>query len=471
VMENHRERPEVAEALSGVTGISVRRSDSTGYEQHYLALPPDDTGRILRVSVSEREVAERLAPVRSAIVWTSILVGLIGIGIVALVGRRLARPIEQVSDTTLAIAGGDLERRPGRSTIREIDELGLAVSRLADDLGERLTQSEMANTTLEVVLAAIPQGTILVGAGEEVVYANAAAAQMLGPIPKNLSGLVPHPLQTAVRECRESAETVEVTVSHGLPGRRLHGVATPFAGEERVLLALVDVTDRERAASVRRDFVANASHELKTPVSSIISSSEALTTAVRRGDESALAFAENIESAARRLNRMVSDLLDLSRLEREVPELTKLRLDPIVRDEVSRFAVDAGKADVDLTFQGEPVEVEGNGRDLAIVFGNLIENAIAYTPPGGSITVSVRSDGEAAVAEIADTGSGIPIRDLERIFERFYRVDAARSRSTGGTGLGLSIVKHSVEAHGGTVSATSELGGGSTFTVRLPLAP
>lgn len=470
VMLNHASRPEVLLALSGVVGISSRRSESTGFEQHYLALPPDESGLVVRVSVSDNNVMERLAPIRSRILGTSLLVGLAGVALVALVARRMARPIERIRDTTLAIAAGDLERRPVRSSIREIDDLGQSVSRLADDLGVRLQQSELATETLEVVLGAIPQGTILVGPDEEVVYANPTASAMLGEIPPALSGLAPHPLQTAVRECRENGEKVEVLVPHGSPERRIQGVATPFSGDERILLVLVDVTDRERMSSVRRDFVANASHELKTPVSSIIASSEALNTAVLRGDSSALGFAQSIQSSAHQLNNLVSDLLDLSRLERETPELSEMQLDGLVEEQVSRHRVDAEEHGLELAIETAPVRVMGNARDLSIVFGNLIENAITYTAEGGSIRVSVGSDGSQAVVTVTDTGAGIPSRDLERIFERFYRVDAARSRTTGGTGLGLSIVKHSVEAHGGAVSAISELGQGSIFTVQLPLA-
>lgn len=259
-------------------------------------------------------------------------------------------------------------------------------------------------------------------------------------------------------------------VDHGSPPRRLRGVATPFTGDNRILMVVVDVTERERVASVRRDFVANASHELKTPVSSIIASAEALTLAVERGDDSALDFARHVNVSARQLDRLVSDLLDLSRLERETPELEEIQLNQLVGDEVTRFGDRATEAGIKLNFQSEPVAVMGNWRDLSIVARNLLDNAIRHTSHRGRVDVSVREDEESAVLEVADSGVGIPTRDLERIFERFYRVDTGRSRRTGGTGLGLSIVKHAVESHGGTVDARSELDVGSTFTVRLPLA-
>jgi two-component system phosphate regulon sensor histidine kinase PhoR len=382
----------------------------------------------------------------------------------------LAQPIGEIRDIALGIAGGDFTKRPARSSVRELDELGLSISQLAEELGERLVQSEVATQTLEVVLGALPQGTVLVDADEAIVYANPRAEELIGPIPEQLNGLTPHPFQTVIRECREAMDQVDITVDHGSPPRRLRGVASPFTGDRRILLVIVDVTDQERVASIRRDFVANASHELKTPVSSIIASSEALTLAVQRGDDAAINFARNLEASARQLDNMVSDLLDLSRLEREVPEVERLRLDLLVSEEVAGLQDVAGKAGVGLAVDADDVSVSGNWRDLAMAVRNLLDNAVRYTPGGGSVDVTVSVDEDSAIVEIADTGAGIPTRDLERVFERFYRVDAARSRRTGGTGLGLSIAKHVIESHGGTISARSQLDVGSTFTIRLPVA-
>jgi two-component system phosphate regulon sensor histidine kinase PhoR len=467
IMENHLGRPEVTAALRGEVGRDLRVSDSTGFSQHYLALPPDN-GLIVRVSESERSVSDRLAPFRWGTLSMFFVLGLAGILVVAFIARRLAQPIGEIRDVALGIAGGDFTKRPARSSVRELDELGLSISQLAEELGERLAQSEDATQTLEVVLGALPQGTVLVDADEAIVYANPRAEELIGPIPGQLNSLTPHPFQTVIRECREAMDQVEVTVDHGSPPRRLRGVASPFTGDRRILLVIVDATDQERVASIRRDFVANASHELKTPVASIIASSEALTMAVERGDESAVKFARNLEASARQLDRMVSDLLDLSRLEREDPELDSVRLDLLVSEEVGRFQEQAGNAGVGLTVDAERALVMGNWRDLSMAVRNLLDNAVRYTPGGGSVEVEVGADADGVFIEITDTGSGIPTRDLDRVFERFYRVDAARSRRTGGTGLGLAIAKHVVESHGGTISARSQLDVGSTFTIRLP---
>lgn len=469
VMENHAERPEVVMAVEeGVVGHASRVSASTGFEQHYVALPPED-GVIVRVSIPQRAIAEQFDPIRTSVIVTSVVVGLIGVAIVALLSRRLSRPVRKLTSQVEAIAAGDRSVAPRRSSVTEYDQLGLAVASLVAELDTRAIEAEAASETLEVVLGALPQGTVLVAADDTITYANPSAYDLLGVVPDDLGGLAPYPLQVAVRESRETRNPVTRVVDGVRPSRRLRGVALPFADDERILLIVADVTERDRADAIRRDFVANASHELKTPLSSIVASSDALRIAVRRADGSAERFVDQIESSAHQLGRMVGDLLDLSRLERENPEMDPLRLDLVVREEAERIRREAERDDVELHVEASPVKVAGSSRDLSIAVRNVLDNAVKYTADGGRIDVRVEADGPDAVVSIADTGLGIPTRDLDRVFERFYRVDAARSRASGGTGLGLAIVKHVVQGHNGDVEVESELGVGSTFRLRLPL--
>lgn len=467
VMENHSGRPEVRAAMSGEIGVANRVSESTGFDQRYVALPMQG-GLVVRMSVPTRVIDDELRVVRLSIVVTAAALGLVGIGVVAFLARRLARPITDLTDQAKAVAEGETTVEQRRSRVWELDELGLAISMMARRLRSRLSDAEQTSATLEVVLGALSQGTILFDGSDRVVYANPSAGDILGTIPEALSGLAPLQLQNAVRDARETNKRETRILDHGTPTRRLRAVATPFKGDDRVLLLVVDVTDRERTDSIRRDFVANASHELKTPVSTIIASSEALQIALERGDETAAAFADRIEGSARQLDRLVVDLLDLSRLERDRPELAPVRIDHLVRDEVERIRGEAVGKGLEVELSTEPVTAMVSQRDVAIGTRNLLDNAIRYTPEGGSVSVRVgREDGSATIV-VSDTGEGIPTRDMERVFERFYRVDSARSRATGGTGLGLSIVKHVAESHGGAVSVESELGVGSTFTIRLP---
>ncbi|MEX1126617.1 MAG: ATP-binding protein [Acidimicrobiia bacterium] len=405
---------------------------------------------------------------RASVLVTFVLGGLLGLVAVGLLARRMAVPISGLTGQTLDLVEGEGEGVP-RSPVRELDQLGLAISKLDAGQRERVLQAEHATETLEMVLGALPQGTVLFSPEDQVLYANPSAQELLGAIPGGLSGLAPFPFQNAVRECREARHAVERVAEHGKPVRRLRAVATPFSGDDRILLVVVDVTDLDRVGSIRRDFVANASHELKTPVSAIIASSEALQIAVARDDDSSLGFAQQIERSARQLDRLVGDLLDLSRLERDQPELEPLSLDLLVREELERLRPVAEERAIELSMELAPTQIAGSRRDIAIAVRNLLDNAIRYTGVGGSVGAVLKTvDGE-AVLRISDTGEGIPTRDLGRVFERFYRVDAARSRSTGGTGLGLAIVKHVVESHDGSVEVESELGRGTVLTVRLPV--
>ena len=467
-MENHATRPEVAAALAGERGRDLRDSDTTGFDQLYVAIPTDE-GLVLRLSASTREVAAETWPYRSSVILISVVVGVLGLLLALWLARTMTRPIIQLTEQTRALITDEGDHKVSRSSVQEIDALAMAITDLDASNGMRLRESERSSSTLEVVLAALPQGTILLDEADSVVYANPSAHSLLGAIPSTLAGLAPFSFQDAVHEARATAETTSTIAEHGKPSRLLRAIATPFAADRRVLLVVVDVTERERAASVRRDFVANASHELKTPVSAIIASSEALQLAVSRGDASALDFARQIGGSATQLDRLVADLLDLSRLERDEPELEPLGFHHLVREEVERVRAAAEEQEVELTIDLADVPVAGSRRDLAIAVRNLLDNAIRHTPTGGKVGAELEVVGEEAVLKISDTGEGIPTRDVERVFERFYRVDNARSRATGGTGLGLAIVKHVVESHGGSVTVESELGAGSIFTLRLPV--
>jgi signal transduction histidine kinase len=221
---------------------------------------------------------------------------------------------------------------------------------------------------------------------------------------------------------------------------------------------------------MRRDFVADASHELKTPAASIQAAAETLERALEDDPAAAARFAGQLRHEAERLSRIVSDLLDLSRLESDRPRFRPVRLDELAREEAGRIDGQARLAGVEVQVDASPATVEGSPKDLTLLVGNLLENAIRYTPRGGTVRLDVGTEDGGAVLTVADTGIGIPTRDLPRVFERFYRVDRGRSRATGGTGLGLSIARHVAELHGGRVEAHSELGRGSTFRLVLPRA-
>jgi signal transduction histidine kinase len=340
----------------------------------------------------------------------------------------------------------------------------------ASELARRETSAREQRAVQDLILASMQEGVLLLDQRLETAFANAALERHLGARPASAAQLYPIYVREIVRRVASSSEPATVEVERSAPARWLRVTAAP-AGEGAVLVVVTDVTDARRLERVRRDFVANASHELKTPAASIQAAAETLL-AVARDDPSAVPrFASQLEREAVRLSRIVADLLDLSRLESgsELPE--PVRLDVIAREEAERAgdrAVEAG-VDVEVVSAG-PVTVDGGARDLSLLVRNLIDNAIRHTEAGGRVTVDTLEQAGRVTLTVTDTGVGIPARDLPRIFERFYRVDRARSRETGGTGLGLSIVRHVAENHRGSVAVTSELGTGSSFVVTLPAA-
>jgi two-component system sensor histidine kinase SenX3 len=341
-------------------------------------------------------------------------------------------------------------------------------SAAAAELERREAAERDRRAVQDLILGSMQEGVLLFDASLETAFANDALERHLGSRPVSVGQLFPPDLREAVRRVATSSEAATLEVERSAPARWLRVTAAP-AGEGAVLIVVTDVTDARRIETVRRDFVANASHELKTPAASIQAAAETLRAVADDDPEAVARFAAQLEREARRLSRIVADLLDLSRLE-SGSELTEhVRIDAIVREEAERFDDAGHEAGVRVSVRApQPATVAGAARDLSLLVRNLIDNAVRYTPTGGAVEIEVDAHDEEATLSVWDTGVGIPARDLPRVFERFYRVDRARSRETGGTGLGLSIVRHVAENHGGSVEVTSELGTGSTFTVRLP---
>ncbi len=323
----------------------------------------------------------------------------------------------------------------------------------------------------DTILSSMREGVLLVDREGRCVFANDALVRHLGGSPASLDELFPTEIRHAARRAGYTGAANAVEVETGVPSRWLLASSQPIDDGGSVLVVVRDVTEARRLDAVRRDFVANASHELKTPAASIRAAAETLLNGALQDPPAARRFTEQLQRDAMRLSRIVSDLLDLSRLEGGSDLAERVRLDVIAADEVERLGDRAEEAGVAIELHADGVpSLPGSGRDLALLVRNLIDNAVRSTPSGGRVDVSVSAEDGQVILHVVDNGMGIPQRDLPRIFERFYRVDRARSRETGGTGLGLSIVRHVAENHGGEVTVTSELAAGSTFVVRLPVA-
>ncbi|HEX2057661.1 MAG TPA: ATP-binding protein [Actinomycetota bacterium] len=324
----------------------------------------------------------------------------------------------------------------------------------------------------EEILERMNEGVVVLDERVRPAFANPAARALLGLPEASLPPRLPGEelAMLAWRSLREG-RSLEQVVELWFPARvsvRVH--AAPLEGSTGVVVVVQDVTEELRTQRMRREFVAHASHELKSPVAGLQLLAEAVRDAVREDPEAAAGFAERIVGESDRLARLVADLLDLSRLEEadRVPE-APVDLSGVVASEVNAAGYAADRRDTSIGADVQPgVWVRGEKEQLGHLVRNLLDNAVRYTPGGGSVVVTLAREGDDAVLTVADDGIGIPLEAQGRVFERFYRVDRARSRDTGGTGLGLAIVKHIAELHGGEVRLDSELGRGSTFSVRLP---
>jgi signal transduction histidine kinase len=377
--------------------------------------------------------------------------------------------MDAIAMTLAALAGAAASAVLVRARIeRGTGTAGRAAEDARRELRPSAGRSPGGRDVEDLILSSMRDGVLLVDAGGSPLFANAALGELLGDVPAGTSALFPLALRDAVEHAltdrTETSAVAEVPSSR----RWLHVTAAPVGDDGSVLVVVRDVTEARRVDAIRRDFVANASHELKTPAASIQATAEAIGRAAAGDPEAVGPFAARLELEAARLSRIVTDLLDLSRLEAGSELEDEVRLDQVARDEVARFGERAERDGIALAIDAtHPAPVRGNARDLALLVRNLVDNALRYTEPGGSVDVAV-SVGDAVTLRVSDTGLGIPHRDLPRVFERFYRVDRARSRETGGTGLGLAIVRHVAENLGGTVSIDSELGAGTTFEVSLP---
>jgi two-component system phosphate regulon sensor histidine kinase PhoR len=377
---------------------------------------------------------------------------------------------------------GDLAVRTRMAGHDELGELGDALDRLAGSLAATLGQLRAERDLQGRILEAMQEGVVVVDRDGRIVLVNPALRSMLlvggEAVGKLLVETVRHAqLEDLVQEARATASSTPVEIElPGLKPRRLLVHASPLAGDDGGLLfVFVDVTEVRRLESLRRDFVANASHELRTPVAAVRSATETLRWGALGDPVAAIRFVDIIDRNAQRLQSLVEDMLELSKLESNEFKLKRERVElgsvvPIV---LALFRERAEKKGVRVVAElpRESSSVEGDPRALEHVLSNLVDNAVKYCPPGTRVLVSAAPlDEERIKLVVSDTGPGIPAEHLPRVFERFYRVDAGRSRELGGTGLGLSIVKHMVEAMRGKVSVESEVGKGSTFTVSLTRA-
>jgi len=392
--------------------------------------------------------------------------------------KKLSLSVGELTRAARRMTEGDLSVRTRLVGSDELAELGRALDRLAGSLATTLGQLRAERDLQRRILEAMQEGVAVVDRDGHIVLINPALRAMLllggDAVGKLLIETVRHAqLDELLEDARASAETSPMEIDlPGLKPRRILVHAAHLSGDDDgVLVVFVDVTELRRLESLRRDFVANASHELRTPIAAVRSATETLLSGALDDADAAIRFVDIIERNAQRLQSLLEDMLELSKLESNEFKLKRERVElgsvvPIV---LGLFRERAEKKGVRLAAELPAAlsAVEGDPRALEHVLSNLVDNAVKYCPAGSRIVVSASQEDERVKLVVGDTGPGIAAEHLPRVFERFYRVDAGRSRELGGTGLGLSIVKHMVEAMRGRVSVESEVGRGSTFTVSL----
>jgi two-component system, OmpR family, phosphate regulon sensor histidine kinase PhoR len=469
-IENHANRPEVRAALSGGTGRASRRSETVGRLLMYVAIQGGPG--VVRVAASLEQVDDLVGQAQRAVAGAAFVALLIGTILAVAAGRSITKPLIEIGSAARAIAAGAAPRFP-RSGIPEIDGLVQALRQMHQQLGDRFEELRREQAETAALVESMIEGVIAADERGRIVMANPAARRLLG---YDLADRLPNlPALFRVKAAREVVTAV--LAGQAVQDRELEMDDGVFLMNARPLpsggavLVIHDLTDTRRLETIRRDFVANVSHELKTPLTSISGYTETLL-----GDgpdpETTRRFLSTILANARRMQRLVDNLLDLARLEAGhwQPEQEPVDIAGVAEDAWDSLGNNSRTQSIQFVLEVPPdaATVFADTDAIRQVLINLLDNSIRYTPVGGRIVCRSRIDGNGVAISIEDNGSGIVREHLPRVFERFYRADASRSRDEGGTGLGLAIVKHLVEAHGGRVAAESERGAGTTITCWFP---
>lgn len=491
-MENHGDRSEVRQARSSGTGVARRTSPTLGMPMLYLAIrvgTVESPRGYVRVSVLLDAVEAEVNSVQRLVVATSVLVSLVALAPMFFLLKRIIQPLTTLRIAADRIAAGDLQQTVDIVRRDELGTLAETFNTMSRELSARM--SELSQTSQELrdssqllstVFGSMVEGVIAVDNDERILFANIAARSLLDFGDRDPEG---RPVWECVRN-----ETVQTVVRQAMGGQQQsvecklprHETvvdirATPLSGDPcpGVVLVLHDVTELRRLENVRRDFVSNVSHELKTPLTIIQTATETLLDGAIEDSQHATRFLSRIDEQGKRLHELIMDLLQLARIEAgDVTfELTSVPVRPVIESLIDEFSSLAQSRNVKLKVEAadKDIFVEADTEALRTIVENLLSNALKYTPAGGQITVSWQPENAHALIQVRDTGVGISRDHQARIFERFYRVDRARTREVGSTGLGLSIVKHLASVFAAEVSVDSSVGKGSTFTLRIPMTP
>jgi two-component system, OmpR family, phosphate regulon sensor histidine kinase PhoR len=472
-MENHAQRSEFVAALKGVIGTDTRRSRTVGIPFLYVAAPV--AGGAVRLAYPLSDVEAALTRVRRQLLLGSLLAFVVALVISAVAAQSTARRLHRIVRFADRVAAGDLAARIEEPSVDEIGQVATSLDKTARHLEESFAALQTSQRQLETLLNSMQDAVIAVNADDRVQWANQTMDKLVPQHTRKNAPLVETvrdpDFLTAVRGASEARRVFTARAASIVPGRTFDVTAAPMPGGGAVAV-LRDLTETERVEKTRRDFIANVSHELRTPLTSIQGYTETLLDSSPDNNH-AREFLEIIRKSAVRMSRLTEDLLTLARVESGEQRFDIQPGAPadLLQEAVDSFREIARAQSVELKVEDNaPAQVGADPEAIHQVFSNLVDNALKYAQSGGRIVLGARQAPEGVEFYVQDFGPGIPSEHLPRLFERFYRVDKARSRESGGTGLGLAIAKHIVLAHGGTIRAQSELNHGSTFLFTLPRA-
>ena len=482
-MENHAGRPEVQGALAKGLGTSTRQSAADGQELLYVAAPVRVGGApvgIARVAEPTTRVQAQINRIIATVVLAAIVVGGLSVALGLILARRISRSIRSITEGARRLGAGDLEHRVHALAPDETQDLADAFNRMAAALRDVVHNLSGERNKLSSVLDTMADAVVVIGPETNVALLNKAAEALLDVRAGATVGVRfaqavrDSDLQRLVHACLETKQQQRGEVELLRPRRTVSAIATPLpeGAATSVLLTLHDLTAVRQVETTRKEFVSNVSHELRTPLASVKAMVETLEGGALHDPTVATDFLQRINREVDRMTGMVSDLLELSRLESVQATFhpTRVPLRPIVDEVVGqlRSRAEAKRVSLSAALPDGMPDVLGESEKLRQVLVNLLDNAVKFTPSGGKVAVSAWVDQHAVELRVTDTGIGIPAEHLPHVFERFYKVD--RARRDGGHGLGLSIVKHIVQLHGGQVRVESREGAGSTFAFSVPRA-
>jgi two-component system phosphate regulon sensor histidine kinase PhoR len=490
LMDNHAGRPEITEALSGKTGRSLRYSKTLEKNMMYLAWPLQAEGSKVQAVIRTSIPLGILEEARGRFVKSIFIGGVFIIGAAVLlnwlISRTISRPLEQMRIGAERFSVGDFTNLLKIEGTTETEALSRAMNRMARGIDQKIRELSDQRHELEAVFSSMSEGVIAVDTTERVLSLNSAAKRIFGigggvfrgrQLVETIRNVDLHKI---VSRTLKEQKNLEIEFEAGIPEkRRIKAHTTMWRSNEGevlgVLVVLQDITRIKKLENLRRDFVANVSHELKTPVTSIKGYVETLLEGALSDKENARHFLEIIARQTDRLNNIIEDLLTLSRLEQNrIGDKVKFRqtgVREILKSAIEMCSRAARDKKIDIRLEcAENWQVLVNPVLFEQAVVNLVDNAVKYSEPQKEVNVSARKNRRSLEIRIVDCGVGIPQSHIPRLFERFYRIDKARSRKLGGTGLGLAIVKHIVQAHRGDIAVESRPGHGSTFIITLPLS-